>query len=122
MSTWRERTRFRRLDERRVTIAAVPVPVHYAGGTYAFGGPVQVVLDEEMAAEMSCTPVAYFGINPDEDLMPVTFTANLSTNTSMWITIDLDAGMHGLICFFPDLGDGRPHAYHGMYAVVEIEE
>lgn len=83
---------------------------------------IQTVLDEEMQAEMSGTPAAYTGLNPDEDMMPVTFTATQSTNTSMWITVDLAAGTHGLVCFFPDMGDGLPHAYHGMYAVIEVGE
>jgi hypothetical protein len=83
---------------------------------------IQVVLDEEMQAEMTGTPAAYSGLNPDEDMMPVTFTATQSTNTSMWITLDLAAGTHGLVCFFPDMGDGLPHAYHGMYNVIEVGE
>jgi hypothetical protein len=83
---------------------------------------IQVVLDEEMQAEMTGTPAAYTGLNPDEDMMPVTFTATQSTNTSMWITVDLAAGTHGLVCFFPDLADSLPHAYHGMYSVIEVGE
>lgn len=83
---------------------------------------IQVVLDEEMQAEMTGTPAAYSDLNPNEDMMPVTFTATQSTNTSMWITVDLAAGTHGLVCFFPDMGDGMPHSYHGMYAVIEVDE
>ena len=83
---------------------------------------IQVVLDEEQQAEMTGTPAVYSDINPDEDVMPVTFTATQSTNTSIWITLDLEAGTHGLLCFFPDLGDGMPHAYHGMYTAIEIAE
>lgn len=83
---------------------------------------IQVVLDEEMQAEMSGTPAVYSDLNPDEDLMPVTFTATQSTNTSMWIVVNLEAGTHGLVCFFPDMGDGMPHAYHGMYNVIEVAD
>jgi hypothetical protein len=83
---------------------------------------VRQVLDEEMQAEMTGTPPAYSDLNPEEDLMPVTFTATQSTNTSMWITVDLQAGTHGLICFFPDLSDGMPHSYHGMYNVIEVAD
>lgn len=81
---------------------------------------IEVVLDEEAEAEMTGTPAAYSGINPDEDLMPVVFTATQSSDTSIWITVDLEVGTHGLVCFFPDMSDGMPHAYHGMYEVVEV--
>jgi hypothetical protein len=83
---------------------------------------IQVVLDEEQQAEMTGTPAAYSGINPEEDVMPVVFTATQSPNTSIWITVDLEAGTHALLCFFPDLSDGMPHAYYGMYTVIEVAE
>lgn len=79
-----------------------------------------VVLDEEMQAEMTGTPPAYSGINPEEDLMPVAFTATQSTDTALWLSLDLEPGTYGLVCFFPDIADGTPHAYKGMYAVVEV--
>ncbi len=27
-----------------------------------------------------------------------------------------------MACFFPDIADGVPHAYKGMYTVVEVDE
>ena len=109
-----------------VRIDNVGAQPHFIGW---FQGPddmtqeqIDVLLDEEMQGEMTGTPVAYSGLNPEEDLIPITFTATQSTNTSIWITVDLEAGTHGLACFFPDLGDGRPHAYHGMFNVVEVAE
>jgi hypothetical protein len=81
---------------------------------------IQTVLEEEQEGMMTGTPPAYSGLNPETDLMPVTFTATQSSNTSIWITVDLQAGTHGLICFFPDILDGLEHAYHGMYAVIEV--
>ena len=83
---------------------------------------IEVVLDEEMQAEMTGTPAAYSDLNPEEDLMPVTFTATQSMNTSMWIVVDVPAGTHGLICFFPDIAEGIPHAFLGMYTIVEVSE
>jgi hypothetical protein len=79
-------------------------------------------LDEEMAAEMSGTPVAYSDFNPDEDAIPVAYTATQSTGTTMWVNMNLEPGTHALICFFPDLESGIPHAYLGMYTVVEVSE
>jgi hypothetical protein len=83
---------------------------------------VGVALDEEMAAMESGTPVAYSGLNPDEDLMPVVFTATQSTGTTMWQSMDLEPGTYGIACFFPDLESGIPHVYLGMWTVVEVAE
>jgi hypothetical protein len=109
-----------------VRIDNVGAQPHFVGW---FQGPdgmtreqIQTVFDEETESQMTGTPVTYSGLNPDEDLRPVTFTATQSTNTSIWITVDLEAGSHGLACFFPDLGDGLPHANHGMFNVVEVGE
>jgi len=81
---------------------------------------VQTVLDEEMQAAMTGTPPAWSDLNPDEDLMPVIFTGTQSTGTSIWITVNVNAGTHGLLCFFPDIADGMPHANHGMYSIIEV--
>lgn len=83
---------------------------------------IQVVLDEEQAVGMSGTPPAYSGLNPEEDLMPVAFSPTQSMGTAVWMPMTLEPGTYGMVCFFPDLGDGLPHAYHGMYAVVEVAE
>ena len=83
---------------------------------------MQAVLEEEQQAMTTGTPPAWSGINPEEDLMPVAFTATQSTNTSIWITVDVPAGTHALLCFFPDIADGLEHAYHGMYTVIEVGE
>lgn len=83
---------------------------------------VQVVLDEEMEAEMTGTPAAFSDLNPEEDFEFITFTGTQSIGTSQWITVDLEPGTYGLVCFFPDMADGLPHAYKGMYTVVEVGE
>jgi hypothetical protein len=83
---------------------------------------IQTILDEEMAAEMSGTPAAYSGINPETDLDDAFFTGTQSTGTSTWVPVTLEAGTYVLVCFFPDLSDGMPHAYHGMYTIIEIAE
>ena len=80
-------------------------------------------LDEEMQAEMTGTPPAYSDFNPDEEADDVAFSGTQSTGTSQWIHLkDVEAGTYVLICFFPDINDGAPHAFHGMYAIVEITE
>ncbi len=81
---------------------------------------VAVALDEEMQAEMTGTPPAYSDFNPDEDAVPVGSSGTQSTGTAQWISLDLEPGTHVLICFFPDISDGVPHAYKGMYTIVEV--
>jgi hypothetical protein len=34
--------------------------------------------------------------------------------------VDLEPGTYVAMCFFPDLGDGMPHAYHGMHTVFVV--
>ena len=41
--------------------------------------------------------------------------------TSQWVYVpNMPAGPLLLICFFPDQADSMPHAYHGMYTVLEV--
>jgi hypothetical protein len=83
---------------------------------------VETVLAEDVEAEMTGTPAAYSDLDPNVDFTDVAATGNQSMGTSQWVYVqDVQAGTHLLICFFPDAGDGRPHAYHGMYTIVEIE-
>jgi len=89
-----------------------------------FKGP-EGLTEEDVAAvleaDMTGTPAAV-DFNPDEDLIPVFFSATQSTGASMWIPVDLEPGTYGLVCFFPDLADGMPHANKGMYTIVEVAE
>lgn len=98
---------------------------------FVFGAPgpddltaeqIGVALDEEMAAGDTGTPPAYSDFNPDEDLSfeKGFFSGTQSTGTTVWLPVTFEAGMYGMVCFFPDLGDGLPHAFKGMYAVVEV--
>ncbi len=81
---------------------------------------IEAVLEEERQAEMTGTPPAYSDFNPDEDAVPVGSSGTQSTGTAQWISLDLEPGTHVLICFFPDISDGVPHAYKGMYTIVEV--
>ncbi len=89
-----------------------------------FQGPDDLTEDEVEAvlqSDMTGTPAAV-DFNPDEDLIPLLFTATQSTGTSIWIPVDLEPGTYGLVCFFPDISDAMPHAYKGMYTIVEVAE
>lgn len=76
-------------------------------------------IEAVLEADITGTPVPG-APNPDEDFEDVAFTATQSTDTSQWVTVDLEPGRYLLICFFPDAADGMPHAYHGMYSIVEV--
>lgn len=82
---------------------------------------IQEVLDIETQAAMTGTPPVYGAIDPTKDTTDVAFSGTQSNGTSQWIEVkDIQAGTHLLICFFPDMNDGMPHADHGMYSIVEI--
>lgn len=84
---------------------------------------IGVALEEEQAAEGTGTPPAYSDFNPDEDLRydeGFFASATQSTGTTIWLPVNLPAGKFVMVCFFPDLTDGIPHAYHGMYTVVDV--
>lgn len=87
-----------------------------------FKGPEGLTEDDVatvLESEVTGTPAA-LDFDPNVDLFPVFFTATQSTGTSVWTSVDLQPGTYGLVCFFPDLADGMPHAYKGMYTIVEV--
>jgi hypothetical protein len=42
--------------------------------------------------------------------------------TSVWVPVDIQPGSLAMLCYFPDIADGMPHAFHGMYTIVEVAE
>jgi hypothetical protein len=87
-----------------------------------FKGPDDLTdadVEAVLQADMTGTPAAV-DFDPETALQIVFGTATQSTGTSTWITGDLEPGTYLLICFFPDMADGMPHAYHGMYTIVEV--
>lgn len=85
---------------------------------------VQAILDAEMQAQITGTPPAFdeLELNPEEDFQDVVSTGTQSTDTDIWVPMNLEPGTYLMICFFPDIDDGLPHAYHGMYTIVEVSE
>lgn len=83
---------------------------------------VQLVLDDVAQSMMSGAEPEWTDLNPEEDLEILLFTGTQSTGTSIWVPLELEAGTHILLCFFPDISDGLPHADHGMYTVIEVGE
>lgn len=78
-------------------------------------------LDAVLEAEMTGTPAAV-DFNPAEDFEEAFYSGTQSNGTSQWIVADLQPGTLIMLCFFPDMADGMPHAYHGMYTIVEVAE
>ncbi|HEV2074184.1 MAG TPA: hypothetical protein VGR29_11150 [Thermomicrobiales bacterium] len=81
------------------------------------GADIEAVLE----AEMTGTPAAV-DFNPDEDLEEAFYSGTQSMGTSQWIVADIQPGTLIMICFFPDIEDGMPHAFYGMYTIVEVAE
>jgi uncharacterized cupredoxin-like copper-binding protein len=45
---------------------------------------------------------------------PVGGMSGIAPGRHGFFTVDLPAGEYGLICFYPDMKDGKPHFMHGM--------
>jgi len=74
-----------------------------------------------LEADMTGTPAAV-DFDPDEDFEDSFSTGSQSSGTTMWVTVTLEPATYVLLCFFPDIDDSMPHAYHGMFEIVEIAE
>lgn len=94
---------------------------HFIFGATGPEGMTEEDVEAVLQSEMTGTPVPD-GLNPDEDFEEAFSSGTQSTGTSQWIVTDLQAGPLLLICFFPDIEDGLPHAFHGMFTVVEVPE
>ena len=68
------------------------------------------------------TPAVYSGIDPNTDIEATFVTGTQSNGVTTWVAVDLPPGTYGLLCFFPDIAEGIPHAFLGMYTVVEVGE
>ena len=78
-------------------------------------------IEAVLEAEMTGT-TADVDFNPEEDFMPVFGTGTQSYGTEMWVPVNLEPGTYVLVCFFPDSTDGHPHAYKGMFTLLEVGE
>jgi hypothetical protein len=94
---------------------------HFVIGESATKPVTEADVEALLQAEMTGTPAAV-DFDPDTDLEEAFYTGTQSTNTSIWVVADIPPGPLVMLCFFPDMADGMPHAFHGMYSVVEIPE
>jgi hypothetical protein len=47
--------------------------------------------------------------------------SGLANGRHMYIAVDLEPGRYVLLCFIPDVKDGRPHSDHGMIKEIVVE-
>jgi hypothetical protein len=95
---------------------------HFIFGTLAPEGTTEDDIEAILQSDLTGTPPAT-DMNPETDLQDVFGTGTQSRGTSQWIYVpEMPAGPLLMICFVPDQGDGLPHAYHGMYTIVEVGE
>lgn len=59
--------------------------------------------------------------DPDTELMLVLSTATQSMGVVQWVPVSLEAGTYAGVCYFPNAGEGLPHAAHGMHTVFTVE-
>jgi hypothetical protein len=53
--------------------------------------------------------------------MPIGGVAGLSPGEWNDLTLELEPGRYGILCFLPDVGDGMPHIVHGMLTEITVE-
>ncbi len=51
----------------------------------------------------------------------ITGVAPLGPGEANLLEVDLEPGDYGLLCFFPDAKDGKPHVMHGMVRQIRVE-
>ncbi len=60
------------------------------------------------------------GLKGPPPAQPVGGIVMLDKGAKGTFTADLTAGNYGLICFFPDAKDGKPHLAHGMMKTIKV--
>ena len=92
------------IGEQNHEILVVPIPDDWDAG-----GLNQVLIDA-------------LGGGPEPEIEPVGF-ASAGPGGETWLTLDLEPGVYGLVCFFPDTaGEGHPHATLGMRQIIIVTE
>lgn len=53
--------------------------------------------------------------------LPLGGVAGMDPGERNWFTVELTPGEYALLCFVPDVGDGRPHLAHGMMRQLTVQ-
>jgi hypothetical protein len=111
-----------RAGQQVIRVDNVGAQPHFIAATRTTEPVTEADLEALLESELTGTPAAV-DFDPDTAFEDDGFySATQSRGTSQWVQVDLQAGTHVLVCFFPDVADGLPHAYHGMYTIVEVSE
>ena len=66
------------------------------------------------------TPAPGANLPNPGDFTNAAYMGTLSTGATGWVPVNLEPGYYVLLCFIPDVQSGAPHAFMGMYDVVEV--
>jgi hypothetical protein len=61
------------------------------------------------------------GMQGPPPAMPLGGASPLAKGRSTVVSLDLTPGSYGMVCFLPDVKDGKPHAMHGMTAQFQVK-
>lgn len=81
-------------------------------------GTTRETIENTLQWEMTGTPVA--DVLDFSQIQFVGISGFQSAGTSMWMPLSLEPGIYGIFCFLPDEESGMPHAFMGMWDLVEI--
>ena len=62
------------------------------------------------------------GMKGPPPMVPMGGTSGLSKGRDLEFTADFTAGEYALLCFLPDMRDGKPHVAHGMIKQITVAE
>lgn len=94
---------------------------HVIGVVTATGQPHEVVL-VKLAPGASVAQFATWVTTMDgpPPAAPMGGTVGLAAGRTNYVHVDLEPGEYGLLRFFPDATDGRPHIAHGMLKQITV--
>ncbi len=105
--------------ENLIRLENTGVQPHFVSFQQVPDGTTMENIGATLEGEMTGTPGP--GAVDFADIIPIATSSDLSTNTTMWMTVTLDPGTYVGLCFIPDPGSGMPHAMMGMYAIFTVE-
>ncbi|MDQ3657409.1 MAG: hypothetical protein M3457_20330 [Chloroflexota bacterium] len=108
-----------REGENVVRLENTGVQPHFVSFQQVPDGTTAENIGATLEGEMTGTPGP--GAVDFTDIVPIATSSDLSTNTTMWMTVTFDPGTYVGLCFIPDPGSGMPHAMMGMYAIFTVE-
>lgn len=82
-------------------------------------GTTEENFEATLEFDMTGTPVP--GMVDFNEIQLVANSGDMSPGVTMWMSVTLEPGAYGALCFVPDTESGTPHAFMGMYTFFTIE-